>query len=861
MGSYRLVLVGVAVCAALGLSGCPQSGPSAEFTASVVSGTAPLDVQFTNLSKVPDGQQAAYAWDFGDGGSSSLESPQHTYSVAGSYTVSLTVTSGAGSDTATKSGFITVSTETEEGELEGEGEGGDEEGETGGPEGEEEGGAEGEGEEEGEGEGEPSLSGAVLFVTQTPFGDDFANLMSTFGTHRGAPGSAPRGGDLYVRYSDGSLRNLTEEAGFGTQPGAEIAVRDPYPHWSGTKALFSMVIGGTTQNDLEPVYFQLYEITGLGQGQSATITKLPQPEDYNNITPVYASDGRILFTSDRPRNGDRRLYPQRDEYESTDTVSGLWSMNADGSELVILDHSPSGDFNPFIDSFGRVIFSRWDHLQRDQQADADIFALVAGGAPVYNSHTFASEESDTPLALNPSDEVFPEQRSLHGPGNPRTEDPVWDAMEPTEETHRFNLFLPWMMAQDGTGLEVLNHLGRHELAGYIAPSRTYLDYAGNEDSVDIMLQLCEDPTQPGRYFGTHCPEFGTHAAGQIVSLYAPPGENPDDIQPEFHTHPATAGFVEDGQPAPPHHVGMFRDPMAMSEGSLWASHSSSVYTDDETVVNPPSPAPYALSSRYDFAIRQLIPGANGYLVPGPRLNPGGIMDSVSYFDNGRYRTITYSGPMWELQAVELRAHAIPPMHEEPLPDIERAVLEEELGGAAGVAALKAYLVENELALLVSRDVTVRGDEQQDYNLKIAWSDHASFEEGSTPKEIGYMQFFEGKQLRGYTRPGRRVLARPMDSAPNPEAPGAPEGGVRLGDDGSMAAFVPAGRALSWQSTEADGTPAVRERYWLTFQRGEIRACANCHGLNRVDVFGRPGPENAPQALRDLLQWWLANEAP
>ena len=36
-------------------------------------------------------------------------------------------------------------------------------------------------------------------------------------------------------------------------------------------------------------------------------------------------------------------------------------------QLSILDHCPSGNFNPIIDSYGRVIFTRWDHLQRDQQ--------------------------------------------------------------------------------------------------------------------------------------------------------------------------------------------------------------------------------------------------------------------------------------------------------------------------------------------------------------------------------------------------------------------------------------------------------------------------------------------------------------
>jgi len=478
----------------------------------------------------------------------------------------------------------------------------------------------------------------------------------------------------------------------------------------------------------------------------------------------------------------------------------------------------------------------------------------------YGSFTYVSEDSDEAFALAPDDEVFPEQRGLHGPGDPSTADPVWDHMEPTETGHRFNFFFPWMMAQDGTGLEILNHLGRHELAGYIAPARTYLEYAGNEESTNILLQLCEDPAEPGTYFAIHCPEFGTHAAGQIVSLVAPPGRNADDIRPAFLTHPATAGYIEDGQPIPPGHVGMFRDPVALSDGTLWASHSGSPYADRPTVTNPPAPAPFTLSSRYDFAIRKLVPGDDGYLVPGPRLIAP-IVESITYFDNNRYRTVVYEGPMWELQAVEVRPQAVPPLHTEALPAIEQEVLEDELGGPAGVAALETYLKANELALVVSRDVTVRADRQQDFNLKVAWSGHQSAEEGVTPKEIGFLQFFEGQQVRGYDRAGRRVLARPMDPALNPALPGAPEGAVRIGDDGSMAAFVPAGRALSWQTTATDGTPAVRERYWLTFKAGEIRACTNCHGLNREDVFGRPTPTNEPQALRTLLQWWAGANSP
>jgi len=47
------------------------------------------------------------------------------------------------------------------------------------------------------------------------------------------------------------------------------------------------------------------------------------------------------------------------------TVSGLWSLDPNAGDLFLVEHSPSGSFKPFVDSVGRVIFTRWDHLARD----------------------------------------------------------------------------------------------------------------------------------------------------------------------------------------------------------------------------------------------------------------------------------------------------------------------------------------------------------------------------------------------------------------------------------------------------------------------------------------------------------------
>jgi PKD repeat protein len=85
----------------------PHTAPDANFTATPVSGTAPLTVQFTDLST---GSPTGWQWDFEYDGiiDSTEQSPPHIYTVAGTYSVSLTVTNLQGSDTLVRTGYITV---------------------------------------------------------------------------------------------------------------------------------------------------------------------------------------------------------------------------------------------------------------------------------------------------------------------------------------------------------------------------------------------------------------------------------------------------------------------------------------------------------------------------------------------------------------------------------------------------------------------------------------------------------------------------------------------------------------------------------------------------------------------------------
>ena len=83
------------------------TAPTVDFTANPVSGNAPLDIQFTDAST---GTITSYSWDFGDGSTSTSQNPSHTYAGAGIYTVTLTAGNTGGSDTMTRTNYITVIT-------------------------------------------------------------------------------------------------------------------------------------------------------------------------------------------------------------------------------------------------------------------------------------------------------------------------------------------------------------------------------------------------------------------------------------------------------------------------------------------------------------------------------------------------------------------------------------------------------------------------------------------------------------------------------------------------------------------------------------------------------------------------------
>lgn len=88
------------------VSGSLPPAPVANFTGNPLTGIKPLTVNFTDTST---NTPTSWSWNFGDSTTSTSQNPSRTYTNAGNYTVSLTATNGGGSNTVTKTNYISVS--------------------------------------------------------------------------------------------------------------------------------------------------------------------------------------------------------------------------------------------------------------------------------------------------------------------------------------------------------------------------------------------------------------------------------------------------------------------------------------------------------------------------------------------------------------------------------------------------------------------------------------------------------------------------------------------------------------------------------------------------------------------------------
>ena len=348
----------------------------------------------------------------------------------------------------------------------------------------------------------------ILFVTQTPIPSDFTAIGSVFGNHRADMDEhRPRRRSLdplserHAEEPHPARRLRAWRAAFRARPA--IAVREPAVHWNGTKALFCMVVGAPTeQYNWGTYYWQLYEVTGLGAADPVTITMVPnQPANANNVSPIYAPDGRILFTSDRPRDG------ARPSLSAARRIRGGAGRDRDSGASIRRPATWSSSITR-----RRATSSRRSTASAGSSSPAGT-TCSATSRPTATT-TMSSREIRRPTAPSTGRASAPTRsRSPPGPSSFRSRAPAaTTCCCRTKRGHSFNHFFPWMMNQDGTGLETLNHIGRHELHSYF--NRSFNNDPNldeficgdnacnrfNDREILNMLEIRESAMVPGLYY-------------------------------------------------------------------------------------------------------------------------------------------------------------------------------------------------------------------------------------------------------------------------------------------------------------------------------------------------------------------------
>lgn len=135
-------------------------------------------------------------------------------------------------------------------------------------------------------------------------------------------------------------------------------IRDPRVHYDGEKLLFAYRPGGTK-------YYHLHECSTDGSE-----LKQLTSGDWDDFDPEYLPDGGVVFVSSRCN----RFVPC---YNSQTGI--LYRMDADGGNVCLLSANNVDDHRPAIMPDGRVVYTRWDYVDRAPQKFHSLWTMNPDG--------------------------------------------------------------------------------------------------------------------------------------------------------------------------------------------------------------------------------------------------------------------------------------------------------------------------------------------------------------------------------------------------------------------------------------------------------------------------------------------------
>jgi len=200
--------------------------------------------------------------------------------------------------------------------------------------------------------------------------------------------SAKPGGGLFVLHDPFSERprlvNLLADATVenGRLQGRTLtdgAVLSPEVSFDGNTVLFAYSECGAEGVEWSPrASFHLFRINADGTG----LVQLTDGK-WDDFDPCFLPGGRIAFISDR-RGGYLRCGFSSPPYHSPTYT--LHSMAADGSDIVCLSFHETHEWQPSVDHDGRLVYTRWDYVDRDTSAAHHLWTCYPDGRDPRSFH-------------------------------------------------------------------------------------------------------------------------------------------------------------------------------------------------------------------------------------------------------------------------------------------------------------------------------------------------------------------------------------------------------------------------------------------------------------------------------------------
>ncbi len=204
--------------------------------------------------------------------------------------------------------------------------------------------------------------GPLVFVKQAPSG--FSHQLTQYAGHRARPG-----GGIYVLDAPGQsmrVRRLDHGLPEGSPMHLDVS-------WDGQRILFAHCETDPNATQWQAnmgQFYHLYELSADG----SDLRQLTEGE-VDDFAPRYLPDGKILFISTR-RGGFHRCGrgPCR--------VYTMATADGDGSNIRVISFHETHEWDPAVLNDGRVIYTRWDYVDRHAVHYQQLWSVRPDGSDV-----------------------------------------------------------------------------------------------------------------------------------------------------------------------------------------------------------------------------------------------------------------------------------------------------------------------------------------------------------------------------------------------------------------------------------------------------------------------------------------------